>query len=203
MTTATALPRRSRRPRGGRLRQVAPLPLVGVAVLLVALILITPVLISEGQPPPGIFTQAELIVDRTSGTPGLHFYVHGLSTTVRYDVIALGTADNFSWSGSGSPPWRALDFGNWTNATFVLAVSLWATENPVAVNVTASYASLNGYATYSAVVVFFVGPGPSPSGETLYAASPTGGLVPSSTPVDNASLPLTILLPATSTGSAP
>ncbi len=187
-------------PRGRfALREYAPVPLVGVAVVLAALIVVTPVLVSEGQPAPGILTQAELIVDRVAGGSETHFYVHGLGTTVRYDAIWFGEDANLSWSGSGSPDWSSLHYTSWQNGTFVLSLGLTSPANPIAVNVTAYYSSAGGSAYYTAVLALFVGPGPT--GETLYLASDTPGVaVRPTVPVDNSSLPLTILMAVAASG---
>jgi hypothetical protein len=189
-----------------RLGKYAPLPLFSAAILLVVLILFTPVLLpTGGQPAPGILTQAELIVDRVPGNQTTHLYVHGLGTTARYSNIWVGLAGGFNWSGSGSPNWTALSWTRWSNETDVLSLSVASESDPVAITVTAYYVSPGGTAWYAGVVAFFVGAGPGPTGEALYTATNTSGLgLPSApTPVDNASLPLTILLPFTSSGSPP
>jgi hypothetical protein len=191
-----------------RVGDYAPLPMAAVATLLIVLILFTPVLISTGQPAPGIFTQAELIVDRIGGNNTTHLYVHGVGTTSRYTEIWVGLASGFDWFGAGGVPWARLNWSNWsawTNETDVLSLSILTTENPVAVNVTAWYVSPGGTAWYVGVLAFYVGPGPGPTGEALYSSTQTPGLgLPSTpTPVDNSSLPLTINLPLTASGKAP
>jgi hypothetical protein len=186
-----------------RLRDYAPLPLVAVAALLVVLILFIPVLISTGQPAPGILTQAELIVDRIPGNATTHLYVHALGTTARYSEIWLGLAGGFDWSGAGTPIWSSLNWTTWWNESDVLSVSVAAAENPVGVNVTAQYVSPGGCARYVGVMAFFVGPAAG-GGDALYSASPSGlGLPSAPVPVDNSSLPLTILLPLTASGCPP
>jgi hypothetical protein len=189
-----------------RIGDFAPLPLAAVVTLLIVLILFIPVLISTGQPAVGIFTQAELIVDRIPGNGTTHLYVHGVGTTSRYTEIWVGLASGFDWSGSGGVPWASLNWGKWTNKSDVLSLSLSTTENPVAVNVTAYYVSPGGEsADYVGVLAFYVSPATSSTGEVLYSATQTPGLgLPSTpTPVDNSSLPLTILLPITASGSPP
>lgn len=192
-------------PPRGRVGDYAPLPLVAVAILLVVLILFTPVLLpTGGQPAPGIFTQAELIVDRIPGNGSTHLYVHALGTTVRYSEIWLGLAYGFDYSGSGAPSWSSLNWTSWSNESDVLSLSVVSARNPVAVNVTAFYLSPGGCAWYVGIVAFYIGSGPSPTGVALYSATPTSGLgLPGPTPVDNASLPLTILLPLTASGCVP
>ena len=194
-------------PRGrtrGRLREYAPVPLVGIVVLLVVVILVTPVLVSEGQPAPGILTQAELIVDRIPGNATFHFYVRGLGSIVRYDEIAFGTNTSPAWSGAGTPQWSSITWTRWANDSFVLASLVSTTANPVAVNITAYYASSAGSASYRATIAFYVGPSSTTGGLVLFASSPTPGLaVAASTPLDNTSLPLTILMPLTASGGPP
>lgn len=176
-----------------------PWPFVGVTVLLVVFILVTPVLLSIGSA-PGITSEAELIVDRVVGQSTLSFYVRALGATDRYAEIRLGLADDFGWDGSGGVPWSNLVWGSWTNESNVLELSLTSAANPVAVNVSAFFVSAGGNALYVGILAFFVG-GSSASGETLYAASSTSGVaVPSSTAVSNSSLPLTILLVTNSMG---
>ena len=174
----------------------APWPLVGVALILVVLIVLTPVLVSPGQPAPGVLTQAELIVDRVSGVNATHFYIRGLGTTVRYAGIWVGIAANFSWSGSGNPDWNALRYSTVLNQSEVLSLGFALTENPVALNISAYYVSPGGNALYVGEVAFYVGPASGAPGDVLYAASALSGVaVPGSpTPVNNASLPLPILL---------
>jgi hypothetical protein len=188
-----------------RIGDFAPLPLAAVATLLIVLILFTPVLISTGQPAPGIFTQAELIVDRVPGNAATHLYVHGVGATSRYTEIWVGLASGFEWSGTGGVPWASLNWNAWTNESDVLSLSISTYGDPVAVNVTAYYVSPGGTAWYVGVLAFYVGSGPGPSGEALYSSTQTSGLgLPSTpTPVDNSSLPLTILLPLTASGRAP
>jgi hypothetical protein len=174
----------------------APWPFVGVALLLVVLILVTPVLISDGQPAPGVLTQAELIVDRVNGGNTTHFYIRGLGSTVRYAGIRVDVATNFSWSGSGTVNWTALRYSTAENVTEVLSLGFALPDNPVALNISAYYVSPGGNALYVGEVAFYLGPSPGVSGDYLYATSSTSAVaVPSSpTPVDNASLPLPILL---------
>ena len=172
----------------------APTPFVGAAVLLFVLILLTPVLISSGQPAPGVLTEAELIVDRVAGGSVTHFYLRALGNTIRYAGIWIGVDENFSWSASGSPPWANLTWTTWWNDTDVISIGFASYGNPVAVNITAYYESPGGTATYIGILAFFVGTSPS-GGSSLYAASSTPGVaVPSSTSIDNTSLPLPILL---------
>ncbi len=187
------------RRRFARLARYAPLPFVAVTVLLIVLILITPVLVSSGQPAPGILTQAELVVDRLPGNATMHFYVHGLGTTVRYAEIWIGVALGFNWSVVGRTPWTSLRWNIWQNDTFVLTSSYASVDNPIALNVTAYYSSSGGSAWYGGVLAFEVTSGAS--GQVLNAVSETASVaVPSSVPVDNSSLPFPITLATVSAG---
>lgn len=185
-------------------REYAPWPFAGVTVLLVVLILLTPVLISYGQPGPGVLTQAELIVDRVPGVGPTFFYVVGYDSTTRYAGIWVEVAENFSWDGSGSVNWTALNWSERWNVSDAVVVAFNSTSDPVALNVTAYYVSPNGNAVYLGELAFFVGPGPGPMGTALYAASLTAGVyVPSVTPVDNNSLPLRVALALGPSGRVP
>lgn len=190
------------RARRRRIGDYAPLPLVAVAILLIVLILFTPLLLpSGGQPAPGVLTQAELIVDRISGNQTTHFYIHALGTTARYTEIWVGLASGFDYSTLGTS-WARLNWSTWTNESDVLSVIVSSIENPVGLNVTAYYTSPGGTAWYVGVVALYVVTGST--GPTLYFATPTPGLgLPGPTPVDNTSLPLTILLPLTPSGGPP
>jgi len=174
-----------------------PGPLVGIALLLGVLIVLTPFL-SSGQPSAGtIFSQAVLYVDALPGNSTMHFYLHGLGTTARYDNLSIGLAYGFPWTGgwpSVGPAW-----GNWTNGTNVLAISTSTDRNPVAVNVSALYVANGQFAVYQGLFAFNV-TGSSGS-ETLAVVSNTAGTGGFTTPV--ASLPVGLTLALVRTGSAP
>ncbi len=184
--------------RGGRRRRIedfAPLPFVGVSLLLVVLIIATPVLTGQSNG-GGILTQAELIVDALPGNLSTHYYVRGLSTTARYSEINLGLASGFNWTGGF--PAGALNWTDWQNASSVLAVDQAAPEDPVAVNVTALY-SVNGVnALYAGVLAFYVGTPAGSTTEMLTVVSDTAGISGFSTPVSD--LPVPILLAYVGTG---
>ena len=188
------------RPRFDRLSRYAPLPLVAVTVLLVILILITPVLISSGQPGPSLLTQAELVVDRLPGNTTIHFYVHGLGATVRYSSIRIGLSSGaFNWTPSKPVVWRSIDWSIWENHSDVVSTSIESIENPIALNITAFYASSSGNAWYGGIVAFYVAS--SPSGDVLYGASAMSAVVvPASVPVDNSSLPYPVTLTTVAPG---
>jgi hypothetical protein len=182
----------------------APLPFVGATILLIVLILLTPVLISTGQPAPGIFTEAELIVDRIPGVNATHFYIRALGSTVRYDGIWVGGASNFAWTGLGVPNWTSLKFAMYWNGTTVVTLAFNSTYNPIALNITAYYASPSGNAFYVGELALYSGPGVGPTGQDLYVATSTSGLtVPSATPIDNSTMPLAIVLAIGAGGRVP
>jgi hypothetical protein len=184
------------------LGRYAPMPFVGAAVLLLVLIVLTPALLTIGSSGPGVLTQAELIVDRVPGGNATHFYVRGYASTVRYAQIWVGIASDFTWSGTGSPPWANLTWKTWQNESDTLSLSFVSFANPVAVNITAYYTSSGGTAVYVGILAFSLGSGPA--GPTLFAATSTSGIsVPGTTSVDNSSLPLPILLVQSSSGAVP
>lgn len=190
-----------RRPSG----PLAPWPFVGVTVLLVVLIFLTPVLISNGQPAPGVLTQADLIVDRVAGSGATHFYVVGYDSTTRYSGIWVDADENFSWQGAGSVNWTGIRWTDYQNASDVVVLAFNSTGSSVALNVSAYYVSPGGNALYVGELAFYVGTdSSSPSGLALYAQSSSAAVyVPSLTPVDNNSLPLRIALAVGSTASVP
>ncbi len=182
-----------------RLARYAPWPFVGIAAVLVVLILLTPVLISNGPPGPSVLTQAALTVDRVAGVSVTHFYVRALGSTVRYDAIWVGATTNFAWDGQSAINWSAVHFLTFWNASDVVVLSFASSSNPIALNITAYYTSPSGSAFYVGRLAFYVTAAPSGSGEVLYAASGTSGVVvASSTTVDNSSLPMVIVLSAAS-----
>jgi hypothetical protein len=169
-----------------------PARLATLALLLVVLIVLTPVLLSNGQPVAGsILAQAELIVDHVSGSNVTNFYLRGLGTTTRYSQMSIDVATDFNWTGAfptGSLAWRTGASGS-----DLLAVFLNASANPIALNVSALYQTPGGSALYIGEIAFELGAPAGPTATNLYAASPTPGLaVSSSNPVST--LPLIIQL---------
>lgn len=191
--------------RRGRLGHFAPLPLVGTALLLVVLIVLTPALESNShQPGPGLLTQAELVVDKIASNATMHFYIWALGETIRYAQIDVGVATGFNWTGTQALNWSALNFSAWTNQTDTLSVSLASSANPLALSVFVHYASPAGATWYVAMLAFYVGLTSPPSGESLYASSPTSGVaVDSSIAVSNDTLPEAILLANAGPGGGP
>ena len=177
--------------RASSLSGLFPGPLVGIALLLAILIVLTPILTSNGQPAAGsIFSQAELIVDALPGNATMHFYVHGLSATARYSEIRFSLATGFNWTG-GFPP-GPLAWTGWQNTSEIVAISAMVNETPVAVNVTALY-SANGASAYyvGLLALEITTPAGSPT-EVLTVVSATSGISGFSTPVTNLPLPITL-----------
>lgn len=169
-----------------------PVPLVGVALLLAILIVLTPILTSNGQPAAGsIFSQAELIVDAVPGNSTIHFYVRALSSTARYDEIRFSLAGGFNWTGVY--PSGALRWSDWENASSVVSISAMTNESPVAVNVSAYYVANGGSALYLGLLALEVATPAGGSTEMLSVASDIAGISSFSTPVSNLPLPITLV----------
>jgi hypothetical protein len=175
----------------GRLAGLFPGPLVGIALLLAMLILLTPILTSNGQPAAGsIFSQAELIVDQAPGSATTHFYVRALSSTARFSEIRLSLASGFPWTG-GFPSGR-LNWSDWQNASEVVSVSAMTNETPVAVNVSALYTANGASAYYVGLLAMEVTTPSGSSTAVLTVVSATSGISGFSTPVSNLPLPITL-----------
>ena len=177
------------------LSELFPWPFVGVVVLLVVLIFLTPNLVLSGGPAAGsLATQAQLTIDRPPGTNVTTFYVHGLGT-VRYTQIWAALATNVTW-----PPPPSPDNWTWTNATndsLALAAVFSTTANPVALNLTATYVDAAGATVvYWGLYEFYFGPA------TLETSALAVGLtVDAATPIG--SLPITLLLASAAPGAVP
>jgi hypothetical protein len=172
-----------------------PLPFVGVSVLLVLLIFLTPNLLLGGRPAAGsLATEAELTIDHPAGGNVTHFYINGLSS-VRYSLIQAQMCTNLSWPAPASQANLT-----WQNASWgvdVLAAVFSTSANPVAVNVTATYTDAAGATVeYYAIYEFDLG-GASLIGTPLAPGQSSFG----TTPLD--SLPVTILLATTTPGAVP
>lgn len=133
-----------------------PGPLVATAVLLVLLILLTPVLAPNGPPAAGtVFTQATLLVDRTTSSNLTTFYLRALGSTVQYAQISVWSATGFQWTdGFPSPP---LNWSPVTNQSNLVAFQFNSTANPIALNITMLYSSGGSRAYYVGVFAFYVG----------------------------------------------
>lgn len=172
-------------------RELFPVPFLGVVLLLIVLILVTPSLLSTGAPSAGsLQTQAELIVDRSLQENVTHLYLRGLGI-VRFASLSIAVATNTSWPVGAAPIYDEIHAGNLT-----LSLSVVTPANPVAVNVSATFIDAQGVqVVYVGEYAFYV------SGPTLETVT----LLPSETsvgPTPLTSLPLTLLLPqAPSPGS--
>lgn len=186
-----------------RLGRYLPWPLVGVALVLVVLIVLTPVLLSLGGAPAAgsVFTQAELVVDRVASANSTHYYVRAEGATVRYAIILVSWATGFTWTGSGSPDWSKLNWTVATNVTNLLTVTVSSGANPIALNVSAYYDS-NGIALYVGVFAFYMTGASGSPANSLLGVSPTSGVTVA--PVTSvSSLPLLIPLADVGATGAP
>jgi hypothetical protein len=171
----------------------------------VALIVLTPVLVSNShQPGPGLLTQAELVVDKVPSNATLHFYTWALGETIRYDEIRVGVATSFNWTGTSPMPWATLNWTRWYNGSEVLSVIVSSAANPVALNISAYYVSPSGSTWYVGLLSFYVLQAPSSGSESLYSATATSGVVVASPiAVSNSTLPVPILLADVGPGGVP
>jgi hypothetical protein len=176
----------------GGIRHLFPIPLVGTAVVLVALLLVTPILFESGPPAPGTYqVQAELIV--SVGTAGTEFNVRPVGATVSYESITIGAASDFTWSGTC--PSSGLHWTTWQNSTDTTGDILWLTWGTMAMNITATYSTAGGTAIYAAKLAFNVSGGTF-SSAACYGATPVG-----TQPVSN--LPMELLLKDWGAGGPP
>lgn len=173
--------------------QLFPWPFVGVVVLLVVLIFLTPNLVTSPAPAAGsLVTQAELLVDRTPTGNATHFYVEGLGN-VRYAEIRWAVATNVSW-----PPPISVRNVTWTseaNVTESLIATFESGANPVAVNVSATYVDYAGNAVrYVGAFAFYLADG-------LLSTAPLLGGLSGEGPTALSALPLVLLLATASPGA--
>ena len=176
----------------GSLRELFPLPFLGVVLLLVVLILVTPSLLSTGAPSAGsLQTQAELIVDRTVQENVTHLYLRGLGI-VRFASMSLSLATNLTWPVAGLPT-----YGPTTWANLTLSLTAVTSANPVAVNISATFVDDQGVRVrYVGAYAFYVTAGTLQTAALLPTESAVG-------PTPLQSLPLTLLLPQGSAGGGP
>ncbi len=160
----------------GRLGRVAPVPFVGTAAILVALIVFTPVLLASGPSPLAV--QARLTVYRVAGGGTTDYGLIGVDadTPYRWLNLSFGTSSSWSWSGgcpSGALRWR---YDNATNATSVNNAS---GANPVVVRATAVYEFGGTRTVYAGEIAFFLSGQNTSSESFAYAPCPS---TPSVTP---------------------
>jgi len=138
---------------GGDASRQLQWPLIGIVVLLVVLILLTPNLFSTSA--GGLQTRAQLVVDRAPTGDVTNFYVESIGTSVRYQSIAVGLVGLPSWPFTGAV--SKLTAWNWTNGTETLVLVVSNTTNPLAVNVTVKYVDPSGFtAEYVGVYGFYL-----------------------------------------------
>ncbi len=156
-----------------RLASWFPYPYVGVTVVLLALLFLTPVLFEGGPPAPGsLFTQAELSVDWAATTNTLNFYLYPFQQTVQYAALSIGIATNFTFNGTfptGPLSWT------WTNGTDLLELSVAVPAGSVAVHVLATY-TLGGQAVYEGILAFGLWGPPSDQSLGIAVAPATPGV---------------------------
>ncbi len=162
-----------------------------MAALLILLIFLTPALLATGSSPPAgsPLTAAELIVDRAANANNTTYYVTSLSTSARYQSVALGFEELSVWPFTGAV--SSLRAWHWENATNVLVVSATNASNPVAVNVTVKYTDPSGAsAMYTGIFAFFV----NRTTAELDASSLLHGLSPPPAVTPLSRLPIYLLL---------
>ncbi|MGC2290162.1 MAG: hypothetical protein WA688_09965 [Thermoplasmata archaeon] len=170
-------------------------PFVGVAVLLIVLIILTPNLFSTGA--AGLETRAQLIVERAAAGGNTSFYVESIGTSTLYRSVAVGLAPLPSWPYNGIA--SDVHGWSWTNGTDTLVLVATNATNPVAVNVTVKYIDPSGVSTeYVGVYGFNL----NDTTLALQAVNllPGAAAPPGSTPL--ADLPIFLLL-AIQTASGP
>jgi hypothetical protein len=162
-------------------------PFIGIVVLLVVLIILTPDLFSTGA--AGLQTRAELIVERAAPGGNTSYYVESIGTSTLYQSISVGIMPLGAWPYTGSL--SNLRNWTWTNATQTLVLIASNPTNPVAVNVTVKYASASAITTeYLGVYGFYL----NDTSLTLDAMDlvPGDAAAPATTPL--ADLPIFLLL---------
>jgi hypothetical protein len=118
-------------------------PFVGVVVLLLVLIILTPDLFSSDT--SGLQTRAQLIVERVAQENNTSYYVESIGTSTVYASISVGLARLPSWPYTGTT--SGLSNWTWTNGTETLVLVATNAMNPVAVNVTVKYLAASGLTT--------------------------------------------------------
>lgn len=169
-------------------------PFVGIAVLLIALIILTPDLFSAGS--AGLQTRAQLIVERASPGGNTSFYVESIGTSTLYASIRVSFAALPNWPYKGSV--GALGNWSWTNGSETLVLVAETGINPVAINVTVNYTVSTGLTTeYVGTYAFFL----NSTTLSLEAMSLLTGSAapPASTPLADLPIFLTLAI-QTSTG---
>jgi hypothetical protein len=132
-----------------RLGRFAPIQFAGPAVILVALIVFTPVLLSTG--PSALAAQAELTIYRVAGGATTEFYVHSVGGDVAYARIVLDYGYGFPWTGDcpvNGVTWNPM------NVSDRLELGNTTSESPFMVNATAVYSSSGATEVYAGMWAF-------------------------------------------------
>ncbi len=180
------------RPRAiGRLGAYAPVPFVGAAAILVALIIFTPVLLASGPSPLAV--RPELVIYRVTGAPTVLYYLHGVDPTVPYGRLLLGVASFGSWTGAC--PTTGLSWSN-ESADNVLELGAEGSTGPTLIYAYAVYNTTAGSTIYAGAFALVVDHlGQSDEGLSLVpcAGATPGVTVPSSWSTANLPLPLLLV----------
>jgi hypothetical protein len=194
-TDRRALFRRPTRTGGNGDRRPLHWPFLGIVVLLVILIFLTPNLLGAGKGPAAgsLPTEARLIVDRPPVGNATILYVESIGTSTRYQAIDIGVIGGVPWPFPGTG--ANLTGWTWSNASQVLVAKASATASSIAVNVTVRYTDpANVTVFYVGLYIFHL----NGTAQLFEAVGLLPGLTPpATTPVRD--LPIYLLLRETST----
>lgn len=178
-------------PPRSRVLEVFPYPFVGTFVILIALVLLTPVLFSNGSLPPSFLTRAVLLVDRVGGPNATSdFFVTSVALTAVYARIDIGVATGFAWN-NGTVVWPT-NF-SWQNVTQRPIASVSVSGNPAAIEVIALYTAGGSSVEYAGILAFNV-TGSGASEAIAFAVSPLTSSVTVPTPLLVSDLPVVVAL---------
>ncbi len=182
-------------PVGGGPGRLFPLPLVGAAVLLAVLIVLTPNLLSTGSPSAGsVESQLELLVDRApSGDNATHVYLRGLSL-VRYTSLSIAWGNLSGTTAPGSL--AGVDWSSHVDSGPSLELDAVVLGTAFALNVSGVFVDTTGAAVLFGGEYAFVW-----SGGMLYTTA--YGTASGAAPASLSQLPLVLLPPSTPLASAP
>jgi hypothetical protein len=189
--------------RGAGLSRFLPAPFVATTLLLVLLIILTPVLVPNGQPAPGtIFTQADLTVDHPASNL-TNFYIHSPELSVRYAQIEVWSAAGFNWTGGFPSP--RLNWSRVIDEPALVAFQFNSSANPLAVNITILYTYAGGQAYYVGEFAFYFGYLAGSSTYSMFSVTVTAGtsLPPGVSTVPVVDLPEYGVIALADAGSSP
>ncbi len=176
-----------------------PIPLVGVAVILALLILLTPVLVSPGGGAGGLLAQADLVVDHPPNSFTTYFDVRAVGV-VRYAEIRIGLNQDYA----PNTPGNMIRWTSWENATNETSLSVSTAQESVAVNVSVYYIPSSGPGVwyYGILACYY-----NFEQVTLTLTPLTGGMAvptgPISTTTGSHTLPLAVALAYQGSGGPP